>query len=266
MEMLAHWLVLLLLCCASTAGFRPSPSRLAPHQPHALPPSAEPPRSTSAADAPPKYTNVFESLSEAERDEVLALALGEEHLRELPLKVKQALEEDYDLVQGVNPTRRPLPLKANIDLWTYQAKQVMAAGDFNKAASLYRQCIAYNPVDGRPWLGLAKIATKRGQQDVAEKSYKDGLYYNPNNPFLLQAWAVLLERQGRLDEAKRLLTKSIRGSPRHAASWVALARIHQRQGGIDEARFCFNSAVEGDPRSYVALQVGGCRGVIGDTY
>lgn len=201
------------------------------------------------------YTNVYDDLSEAERQEVMDLAFGDGHKKELPNKVAVALEQDYDISQGVNPnSRRPLPIKANIDLMVHRAKNQT---DYNKRAELYQRCIDYNPTDGRAWLGLARIHTKKGKIDLAIKAYKDGLYYSPQNPFLLQSWAVLLEKQGRIAEATKLLTKSIKANPKHAASWVALAKIHQRTGRLDEARFCYNSACEGDPRSYVALQAWG---------
>ena len=185
----------------------------------------------------------------------MELAFGEAHVRELPGKVARALEEDYDMSAGVNPnSRRPFPIKANIDLMVHRAKRLT---DFNQRAALYQRCIDYNPTDGRAWLGLARIYAKKGQLDKAEKAYKDGLYYSPKNPFLLQSWAVQLEKQGKLAEATKMLTKSIKANTRHAASWVALAKIHQRTGRLEEARFCYSSACEGDDESYVALQAWG---------
>ena len=201
------------------------------------------------------YRNVFEELRENEQLEVMDMAFGDEHARELPRKVAKALEEDYDMTQGVNPnSRRPLPIKAYQDLLIHRAKSMT---DFRRRGELYQRCISYNPTDGRAWLGLARIYSKKGQPERAEKTYKDGLYYSPKNPFLLQSWAVMLEKQGKLTEATKLLTRSIRSNPTHAASWVALAKIHQRTGRLEQARYCFSNACDGDPRSYVAFQAWG---------
>ena len=214
-----------------------------------------PPPIPAVAQKRQAYVNVFEDLSEEEQREVMDLAFGEAHVKELPGKVTRALEEDYDMSAGVNPnSRRPFPIKANIDLMVHRAKSLT---DFNQRAALYQRCIDYNPTDGRAWLGLARIYSKKGQLDKAEKAYKDGLYYSPKNPFLLQSWAVQLEKQGKLGEATKMLTKSIKANTRHAASWVALAKIHQRTGRLEEARFCYSSACEGDDQSYVALQAWG---------
>lgn len=197
--------------------------------------------------------------------------------------------------QGVNPSRtKSLPLKANVDLWSYEARKIFLSGNFSGALQLYQRCINYDPCDGRAWLGAARIQWKRGKYDIAEKLYKDGLYYNPNNPYLMQAWAgtlsilnlsylshfllslflilichfsfvlgpvisiaVQLEKSGQYNSAMKLLKLSVKNNPKHAASWVALARLYQRKGVLAEARNCYASAVEGDPKSYVALQAWG---------
>ena len=66
--------------------------------------------------------------------------------------------------QGVYPTRiKPLPIKANLDLWTYNARQFILKGNFTGAELLYKKCIEYDPTDGRSWLGLARICWKKGQ-------------------------------------------------------------------------------------------------------
>jgi Tfp pilus assembly protein PilF len=205
---------------------------------------------TDAADAT--------AVSEDELDALMSIALGEEYYKELNAKVAAAKQDEWDVRQGVNPSRtKPLPLKANLDLWTYTARGQLLKGNFTAAEQLYNKCVDYDPCDGRAWLGLARLQWKKGQALAAEKCYKDGLYYSPNNPFLLQGWAVMLEKLGKIPQATKLLTKSVRANPRHSASWVALGRLHQRAGKVDEARYCFSSAVDGDPRSYVALQAWG---------
>ena len=202
-----------------------------------------------------KTSYTFKEPSEQELQEILDLAMGSDHADELKQKVTIALEEDYDLEQGVNPSRiKQLPLQANIDLWSYNARQSFLKGNYTGALRMYKKCVDYNPVDGRAWLGIARIHYKRGKYDLAESAYKDGLYYNPKNPFLMQSWAVMLEKVGRVNEAISLLTTSIKANPAHSASWVALANIKQQRGDIADARRCYESAIAGDKRSYVALQ------------
>lgn len=200
----------------------------------------------------------FDELTDNEYQRVMDLALDDEHKQTLGKKVEAVMEQEWDIQQGVTTSVKPQPVEANLDLASYHARQAMVKrGNFTEAAEIYQRCIEYNPVDGRAWLGLARIYQKRGFPIEAEKCYKDGLYYNPKNPFLLQSWAVMLEKQGKMAQAMKLLRTSVISNPKHSASWVALGQINVRKGRIDEARYCFRSAVEGDGKSYVALQAWG---------
>lgn len=200
----------------------------------------------------------FDELTDSEYQRVMDLALDTEHKQTLGKKVEAVMEQEWDIQQGVTTSVKQQPTVANLDLATYHARQAMVKrGNFSEAAEIYQRCIEFNPVDGRAWLGLARIYQKRGFPLEAEKCFKDGLYYNPKNPFLLQSWAVMLEKQGKVVQATKLLRTSVIANPKHSASWVALGQINQRKGRIEEARYCFRSAVEGDPRSYVALQAWG---------
>ena len=199
-----------------------------------------------------------QDLTEDQLQEVLDMALGDEHSIELSKKMEESMQEDWDVREGVvGQRRRDPPLKANLDLMNYYARQDFLQGNFTAAEEWYLKCVEYDPVDGRAWLGLSRVHTKRGSALQAERALKEGLYYSPRNPFLMQAYAVLLDRAGRTQQAVRLLTSSVKSNPTHAASWVELARINQRLGRVEEARFCLSSAVEGDPQSYVALQAWG---------
>lgn len=197
-------------------------------------------------------------LTDEQLQEILDMALGEEHSLELSRKMEDSMQEDWDVREGVvGQRRKDLPLKANLDLMNYYAKQDFLRGNFSAAEEWYLKCVDYNPVDGRAWLGLSRIHVKRGSSLLAEKTFKEGLYYNPKNPYLMQAYAVFLDKAGRTQQAIKLLTSSVKNNPSHAASWVELARINQKLGRVEEARFCLSSAVEGDPKSYVALQAWG---------
>jgi tetratricopeptide (TPR) repeat protein len=171
--------------------------------------------------------------------------LNEEHTKQLSKKVVEAMEEDWDIKQGVDGSvqRKPKPIAANIDLWSYQARKELLRSNFTGSEYLYRRCISYNPCDGRAWLGIARLCWKRGQPDLAEKAYKDGLYYNPKNPYLLQSWSVQLIKQGKFKQAMSLLTTSVKKNPSHAASWVEMGRLYQREGDTSSARYCFSTAV-----------------------
>jgi len=227
--------------------------------------------SISTADAPNPSTSPSPSspspspqfyhpdVSEETLQEALSIAFPPSHADALKQKVEAALQSDYDLKEGVNPSKiKAQPLKANIDLWSYNAKQRLLAGDFKAALSLYEKCTQYDPTDGRGWLGSARVWRKKGKVDMVNKAFKEGLYYCPKNPFLLQAWACELEKRGEAREAMKVLSSSVKTSPNHAASWVSLGKLYQRSGDYERARECFSNAASRNPSSYVALHAWGC--------
>eukprot|EP01039_Chlorochromonas_danica_P005782 gene5779-6367_t len=202
---------------------------------------------------------VGQNITDAEVQEAMDIAFGDNHIAEMNRLIEEAIEEEWDAVEGVHlPRTREKPLKVNLDLWNYEAKQEMLRGNFSAASQIYSHCISYDRTDGRAYLGIARILWKRGKAEEAESAYDEGLYYCPENPFLLQAKAMFLEKQGRLEEAKRALKASVRSHPDHAASWVALSQLQIREGKIDQAKECLESAVKHSPTSYVALQTWGC--------
>ena len=190
---------------------------------------------TTSTTTTTSATTDTSAMSEDELDALMSIALGEEYYKELNTKVAAAKQDEWDVRQGVNPSRtKPLPLKANLDMWTYTARGQLLKGNFTAAEQLYNKCVDYDPCDGRAWLGLARLQWKKGQALLAEKSYKDGLYYSPNNPFLLQGWAVMLEKLGKIPQATKLLTKSVRAWADRAARrdvpnpLVTFERTHTR--------------------------------------
>lgn len=150
---------------------------------------------------------------------------------------------------------KPMKVKANIDMWTYQARQQLLKGNFKEARELYERCTEYDPVDGRAWGGLSKIHWKTNRADLAEGSYKSGLYYEPTNPYLLQSYAVMLEKLGRMSEAISLLKRSVKSNPYHSASWTALASLTKRLGRINEARGYLETAISNNVNDHVSMQM-----------
>jgi Flp pilus assembly protein TadD len=86
---------------------------------------------------------------------------------------------EYDIKEGVNLNRKkPLPIKANIDLWSYAGKQNYISGNYSGATEYYSRCTDYDPTDGRGWLGLARILWKKRDANHAERIYKGCLLYD----------------------------------------------------------------------------------------
>ncbi|CBJ30324.1 PsbB mRNA maturation factor Mbb1 [Ectocarpus siliculosus] len=189
---------------------------------------------------------------------------------ELSAKVEAELFEEYDAMvpgpaasavgnnaggDGAGQERTGRPLKINLDLLSYQAKQKNMKGNYREARRLYRTCVELDPRDGRGWLGLARQMQKIHKYDKAQRLFEAGLENCADNPYLLQAFAVMEEQRGNQAKALTLLNRSVRMHPEHTASWVALGLLNERNKRIDEARGCFQTATRNDPRNHYAWLV-----------
>lgn len=147
-------------------------------------------------------------------------------------------------------TRLGNPLKLNSDRLTYHAKKELAKGHLEEARELYEEAVRIDPRDGRGYLGLSRISTKRRDFTSAKKYLKLGIAnsYDPetngSNAFLLQALGCLEERIGHLSEAEKLYIQAAKERPYHAAAWVALAQLRTRKlrKGAHAGRVCYQSA------------------------
>ncbi len=141
-------------------------------------------------------------------------------------------------------------LKVNTDRLTYFAKREMIHGKLEEAEELYEQAIQISPQDGRPYLGLARIAERRRDLKKARECLRAGISKsryegcNGANPFLLQALGSLEERMGHLSEAENLYIASAKSKPSHAAAWVSLAQLRTRKlrQGPSAGRVCYQTA------------------------
>jgi len=142
------------------------------------------------------------------------------------------------------------PLKVNADRLTYHAKRELAKGHLEEARELYEEALKIDPRDGRGYLGLSRICTRRRDFVNAKKYLKIGVLnsWDPEtggrNAFLLQALGCLEERVGHLSEAERLYIQAAKERPYHAAAWVALAQLRTRKlrKGAHAGRICYQSA------------------------
>lgn len=159
-------------------------------------------------------------------------------------------------------------LSINIDRLCYFAKKDLRHGKLEEAQEYYMKALEMDPSDGRPYLGLSRIAERRGDLEYAKgmlrqgiarsrvgfvtvrgpaeggsgkksKKNKDGekeegkdigtIPDNGPNPFLLQALGTLEQRSGHLAHAEELYLQALRSRPSHAAAWVALAQLRTKE-------------------------------------
>ena len=171
-------------------------------------------------------------------------------------------------VQFKERTRRDQPLPINVDRLNYFAKKDMSHGKLEEAQQYYLRAIGIDPTDGRAYLGLSRIAQRRGDLEHAKGLLKQGIQKsiwgfvevrgpveddkdgksrnreskkvkegpligtirdNGPNPFLLQALGQLEQKTGNIGTAEDLYLQALRSRPSHAAAWVALAQLRTKE-------------------------------------
>jgi tetratricopeptide (TPR) repeat protein len=145
-------------------------------------------------------------------------------------------------------------------LLAYHARAAVRSGDTGAAEALFRRAVTLNPVDGRAWLGLARLAATARPPRPAEarKTFRAGVAASRRNPHLLQGWGVFEERSGNLARAKGLFEAATHADPSHCASWVALGLWEQRHArDLYAARECFQKGANADPQNYYVWHVWG---------
>jgi len=185
--------------------------------------------------------------------------------RELTKMVEERLF-GYQTNNYADTIRYGSPLKVNADKLTYHAKKLMRSKKFKEAIELYNQALDIDPRDGRPYLGLSRIAERKKELKLARDWLRQGIAHSSTNlrsermnPFLLQALGCLEERAGNLAEAETLYIESVKIRSWHAASWVSLAqlRVWKLRRGAASGRVCFQTAVyelnlaDAKPNAYI---------------
>lgn len=78
-------------------------------------------------------------------------------------------------VQFKERGRRDAPIPMNLDRLNYFAKKDMSHGKLEEAQQFYLRAIGTDPTDGRAYLGLSRIAQRRGDLEYARSLLKQGI-------------------------------------------------------------------------------------------
>ncbi|KAL7469856.1 hypothetical protein ACHAXS_010103 [Conticribra weissflogii] len=185
------------------------------------------------------------------------------------LQYQTSLQDPSRAIQFREGVRLGKALTINIDRLVHFAKKDLSHGRLEEAQEYYMKAIELDPTDGRAYLGLSRIAQRRGDLEYARKLLKEGIAKcsvgfvevkgprsteslkkkssisddedeedlpilgtipdNGPNPFLLQALGTLEQRSGNLSGAEELYLAAVRSRPSHAAAWVSLGQLRTKE-------------------------------------
>jgi Flp pilus assembly protein TadD len=127
----------------------------------------------------------------------------------------------------------------------------LQAGDWPRAAEVYRKVIEANPYVAQAWYLLGAVHQVQGQIDESVSCYEQALRLVPDFAEVHNNLALALPRQGRREEAVAHLREAIRCKPDYAEAYSNLGNALQDTGELDEAIASYRQAIKLDP-SYAA--------------
>lgn len=201
----------------------------------------------------------FEQQSPSLQSILLDKFFDESNLAQDLASIDRWRQQQWDIENGVYepPSIDPMFVRFNIDYRTALGKYHFNLGNFTEAMEWYRAAITVAPGYSRPWMGVAKIHSRRRELKEAEAAFKEGLYYNPDCPYLAQALSEFYIKQGRINEAKGMIASALKKHPSFGPLWSSSATLAVRRGDIQQARYSFMKAMAANPDDSAVLIAAG---------
>ena len=167
-------------------------------------------------------------------------------------------------VQFKERGRRDAPLPINIDRLNYFAKKDMSHGKLEEAQQYYLRAIGIDPTDGRAYLGLSRIAQRRGDLEYARSLLKQGIHKSARGFIEVRGPAEEEKdrNNNRSRDNKRKVVKdgpvigTIRDNGPNPFLLQALGALEQKTGNIGAAEDLYLQALRSRPShaaAWVAL-------------
>jgi len=80
--------------------------------------------------------------------------------------------------------------------------------------------VGLHPNESRPWVGLARTLSQRGELDLADRAYTAAFEAEPTNAQILWDRATNLRQAGKVQEAKKLYRQLAEGTWQPRFAWL----------------------------------------------
>jgi tetratricopeptide (TPR) repeat protein len=156
---------------------------------------------------------------------------------------------------------REKPLKINQDLLIEEAKRIRNQSLYARtrkerkklrdaAIETFKRAMAYDPSDGRAYVGMGKIYVQQKDFNKAREVYENGTRATGSeNAYLWQAFATLERKAGNVQQARKYFDAAVIADPKHAAAWHGWGELERAEGNYQRARDLFLKGVMKVPRS-----------------
>lgn len=120
-----------------------------------------------------------------------------------------------------------------------------------RAEETWRKCLALNPVEVGPYVGLAAVLSQRGDDEQAVTLLRDALESGKKSAELMSEIAKGLSNLGELELADAVLKEGVEFFPDCVEIWAQRGTVDMQLQRIESAETAFRKAIElgGDSKS-----------------
>lgn len=125
-----------------------------------------------------------------------------------------------------------------------------------RAEELWQACLRMAPNHLPARIGLAVLATDRGDDEAAVGVLENALEAGYSAPEIYHRLAIALSQLGRLDEAEKALEQAVTAFPLSGENHLLLGQTRIQQGKIESAEACLRRAatlIPNDPNPHLSL-------------
>ncbi|WP_426582966.1 tetratricopeptide repeat protein [Dapis sp. BLCC M229] len=159
------------------------------------------------------------------------------------------------LEKAVTLYQKAIELNPNLALYYQSLGDVLVQiGKWGEAATVYQKAIELKPTSALSHHNLGKILVNQGNLEQAITSYSQAIKINPNfSEFYISLGAALVQK-GLLYEAIAHFQKAISLEPDSSIAHQNLGVALEKQGQIEEGIICYRKAIEIDPGFWEGYQ------------
>lgn len=159
------------------------------------------------------------------------------------------------LEKAVTLYKKTIELNPNLALYQQNLGDVLAKiGKWEEAATVYQKAIELKPTSALSHYNLGNVQEKQGQLEQAIASYSQAIKINPNFSELYISLGSALVQKGLLYEAIANFQKAISLEPESSIAHQNLGVALEKQGQIEEGIICYRKAIEIDPGFWEGYQ------------
>lgn len=144
-----------------------------------------------------------------------------------------------------------------------EGKAALEQGNLPAAEAAFKAALALDPAGPAGYLGLAEVASRRGNDAQAEEWLLKGQRAAPRDVMLLLNLGKWLAAKGKIADAEKSLAQAVEIAPRSALALSMLGELYlARSITVAKAEGLFRRAVQAEPGN-VSAQIGLARALAG---